>query len=70
MIVDICGARAVPDLATMNIGNLRWMAGTWSCETWGGAFEEAWLDSAGETMQENDLRAKKTSSGSRKARRI
>jgi hypothetical protein len=35
----------------MNIDDLRWMAGSWTCEIWGGTFEEVWLLPAGRTMQ-------------------
>ena len=35
----------------MDIDDLRWMAGNWTCEIWGGTFEETWFLPAGGTMQ-------------------
>ena len=33
------------------IEDLSWMTGSWSCEIWGGTFEEHWIAPRGGTMQ-------------------
>lgn len=33
------------------VTDLSFMAGTWTCEVWGGTFEESWSKPAGGTMQ-------------------
>ncbi len=33
------------------VDDLKWMAGNWSCEIWGGIFEEYWIPPVGGTMQ-------------------
>jgi hypothetical protein len=33
------------------VEDLAWMSGNWSCEIWGGTFEECWTKPGGGTMQ-------------------
>lgn len=42
----LAGTQAKP-----KIENLGFMSGTWTCEIWGGTFEETWSKPAGGTMQ-------------------
>ena len=34
-----------------NVEQLAWMAGDWTCEIWGGTFEETWSEPKGGAMQ-------------------
>jgi hypothetical protein len=36
---------------TPKVEDLAWLAGNWSCEIWGGTFEENWSKPSGGTMQ-------------------
>lgn len=39
-----------PPKANTSIGRLAWMRGAWTCEKWGGVFEEHWTAPAGDTL--------------------
>jgi hypothetical protein len=44
-------AAMVQGAPSPKVEDLAWMSGDWSCETWGGVFEETWSDPKGGTMQ-------------------
>lgn len=50
-MVGLCVSSAFTSGSSASIMDLGWMAGSWTCEVWGGTFEETWLPPIGGTIQ-------------------
>lgn len=51
LVSAIIGATRSEGPPRAEIDNLRFMAGSWTCEIWGGRFDETWIVPAAGTMQ-------------------